>query len=182
MSSVEGCTPAKILEKETQADALIKAALHKMSVDPDAAKCEEVFSRQIEVMDILRAHNHGSIRLPSPDLRAGTISVSTTGKIIERFVELGLTSVLDADRFNSFARDEAWIGDFNVAAYPIALVVSCKSFKAKERLLVSGLGSNLIPTVGYGWFDEPKEFQANRLQSYLLRGFFGDLYAAENAG
>jgi hypothetical protein len=91
--------------------------------------------------------------------------------IVERFAAMGLASVMEDSNFHPFAKNEEWIGDFSVRAYPLSAVVSCKSFTAKERLLVSGLGIELVPTIGFGWFVNPSEFKQVRCQSYLLRGF-----------
>ena len=99
--------------------------------------------------------------------------------ITERFAAMGLATVMKDSNFHPFAKNEEWIGDFSVRAYPLSVVVSCKSFSAKERLLVSGLGIELVPTIGFGWFDDPREFSKVRCESYLLRGF-SSIYMPQN--
>ena len=51
------------------------------------------------------------------------------------------------------------------------LLYQLKSYKAKERLLVSGSGSLLVPTIGWGLFDDPNLWKYERLKNYLYRGF-----------
>ena len=50
-------------------------------------------------------------------------------------------------------------------------MVSVKSFKAKERLLVSGTGTLHAPTIGWGRFNVPSEWTKQRLEAYLFSGF-----------
>lgn len=38
-------------------------------------------------------------------------------------------------------------------------------------MLVSGSGSLLVPTVGWGFMNDPDEFKFKRLKNYLYRGF-----------
>ena len=64
-----------------------------------------------------------------------------------------------------------WLGDFVLLGYPLNIIISVKSFHAKERLLVSGTGSTLTPTIEFGLFKKPSEFKSSRLHSYILRGF-----------
>ena len=54
---------------------------------------------------------------------------------------------------------------------PFNLFVSVKSYKAKERLIVSGTGQNAAPVVGYGLFDDPSEWSPDRVKQYKQRGF-----------
>ena len=54
---------------------------------------------------------------------------------------------------------------------PFNAVISVKSYKVKERLLVSGSGSLLVPTIGWGFMNDPNEFKYERLKNYLYRGF-----------
>ena len=100
-----------------------------------------------------------------------TIDGKVTGTIVESFCRAGLAQALGEKSFTRFGKKEEWIGDFNVRAYPVALIVSCKSMKAKERLIASGSSSLYVPTVGYGWFDDPAEFREHRCASYRLAGF-----------
>lgn len=75
------------------------------------------------------------------------------------------------DTRRELGRDWKWLGDVLLPGHPFDVIVSVKSFRARERLLASGSGSLLAPTIGWGLFEDPKEWSANRLQSYLYRGF-----------
>ena len=100
------------------------------------------------------------------------ISVSTTGKITETFVEIALKMSAKNSFLPVTQKNFQWVGDFALLGIPFNVIISVKSFKAKERLLVSGSGSSLAPTIGYGWFNDPTEFTSvKRLQAYKLRGF-----------
>ena len=59
---------------------------------------------------------------------------------------------------SKLARDWKWMGDFYVRGEPFNTIVTVKSFKAKERLLSSGTGNLLSPTIGFGLFDDPAEW------------------------
>lgn len=99
------------------------------------------------------------------------ISVKTTGTINERLVELALKAHAPDSWYHLRRGRYEWLGDFGINAYPLSVVVSVKSFKAKERLLVSGTGTLYAPTIGWGRFDDPAEFRQDRLKTYLFRGF-----------
>lgn len=100
-----------------------------------------------------------------------TIAVPTTGTITERLCEFGLRASVPGI-FHRLSREWKWIGDFYVLGAPFNTVISVKSFKAKERLLSSGTGNLLSPSIGFGLFDDPNEWSLSRLQSYLFRAFF----------
>jgi len=157
-----------ILYRNSLADALIQSALGVLN-HALTESCDSVHQNQDHIRQLLEDHHIGKIILPG--CKPGPLSGNTTGTIIERFAEIGLGSVMDDSHFHPFAMNEQWIGDFSVRAYPVAAVVSCKSFKAKERLLVSGLGIALVPTIGFAWFDDVSEFSKIRCESYLLSGF-----------
>jgi hypothetical protein len=73
--------------------------------------------------------------------------------------------------FDPMPRYWKWVGDFYLLGEPFNIIVSVKSFAAKERLLASGSGNLLSPTVGWGLFTRPQEFSYARLVSYAYRGF-----------
>jgi hypothetical protein len=105
---------------------------------------------------------------------AAKIGLGTTGAITERLCVLGLEEVKETVRsfgYRKFRRDWKWIGDLLVPGDPYDLAISVKSYKAKERLLASGTGSLLTPTIGWGLFNDPSEWSADRTASYLYRGF-----------
>lgn len=99
------------------------------------------------------------------------ISLKTTGTINERLVELALRAHAPDSWYHLRSGRYEWLGDFGINAYPLSVVVSVKSFKAKERLLVSGTGTLYAPTIGWGRFNDPAEFGLDRLKTYLFRGF-----------
>ena len=98
------------------------------------------------------------------------INVKTTGTISERLCELAIRTVYDG-YYSSLPQDWKWLGDFSIIGNPFNIIISVKSFKAKERLLVSGTGCTLTPSVGWGLFDDPREWSEDRIKSYLLRAF-----------
>jgi hypothetical protein len=102
---------------------------------------------------------------------ANPINGTTTGTINERLVQLALEGYSPDSWYHLKLKNYDWLGDFGVNAYPLSVVVSVKSFKAKERLLVSGTGTLYAPTIGWGRFDSPAEFGYKRLEKYLFRGF-----------
>lgn len=103
---------------------------------------------------------------------ANQINVGTTGTISERLCKLGIDSVPALlNQTRKYGKDWKWLGDFLLPGDPYDVAVSVKSFKAKERLLASGTGSLLTPTIGWGLFDDPSEWSETRSQSYLYRGF-----------
>lgn len=99
------------------------------------------------------------------------MNVKTTGTINERLVQLALEGFAPSAWYELKTKKYQWLGDFALQGYPLSVIISVKSFKAKERLLVSGTGSLLAPTIGWGRFSDPSEFSKARLEAYLLRGF-----------
>ena len=99
-----------------------------------------------------------------------TISAGTTGTISERLCELAIRATSEG-YYETLPREWKWLGDFSIIGKPFNLIISVKSFKAKERLLVSGSGSILTPTVGWGLFNDPSEWSEERTKSYLHRAF-----------
>lgn len=143
----------------TKADDILATALHEIGIAHDAAPSEK-FDRIYDVVEKLRIANESE-----------TISVGTTGTITDRICEWALLSVGEDIFYRLTKRDVKWLGDYGLLGYPLNLIISVKSFKAKERLLMSGTGSTLVPTIGFGLFDDPTEFSAERLVSYRMRGF-----------
>jgi hypothetical protein len=98
------------------------------------------------------------------------INGKTTGTISERLCELALRARVPhiyrniSDRWN-------WMADFSILGHPFNLLVSVKSFKAKERLLVSGSGNILSPTIGWGLMNDANEWTESRTRTYLFRSF-----------
>ena len=101
---------------------------------------------------------------------AETINPKTTGTISERICELALRARVP-DIYKNINDEWNWMADFSILGHPFNLLVSVKSFKAKERLLVSGSGNILSPTVGWGLFDDRSEWTESRTRLYLFRSF-----------
>jgi len=108
-----------------------------------------------------------------------TFSVSTTGTITERVCAWALDAALPSGYFRLTSNDDKWLGDYCLLGTPFNIVISVKSYKVKERLLVSGSGSLLVPTIGWGFMDDPDEFKFKRLKNYLYRGFIA-IYMPKN--
>ena len=128
-----------------------------MSTDDTA---EQKYAQVYEVVAKLQEYN-----------AKDKIQVGTTGTITDRICEWALASAGTGFYYRLTKKDVKWLGDYGLAGYPLNVIVSVKSFKAKERLLMSGTGSQLVPTIGYGLFDDASEFSAERLVSYRMRGF-----------
>lgn len=104
-------------------------------------------------------------------LAAGlTEDVSVTGKVTELICNIALQAVVPA-RYDKLPKTWDWVGDFAILGSPFNLFISVKSYKAKERLIVSGMGQNAAPVIGYGLFDDPKEWSPDRVKQYKQRGF-----------
>ena len=99
-----------------------------------------------------------------------TINVKTTGTISERFCELALKTTVN-NFYETLGSDWKWIGDFSILGNPFNLVISVKSFKAKERLMSSGTGHILSPTAGWGLFNDITEWTESRVKGYIFRAF-----------
>lgn len=102
--------------------------------------------------------------------KSKTINAKTTGTISERLCELALKSSVSG-LYSVLGSDWKWIGDFSILGNPFNLIISVKSFKAKERLMTSGTGNVLSPTVGWGLFDDIKEWTPGRAKGYMFRAF-----------
>ncbi|MFZ2322849.1 MAG: hypothetical protein WAV89_04030 [Ignavibacteriaceae bacterium] len=135
----------------------------------------EVYS-DLQIQDADNHTKYGNIERIVNQLQRinqrGTIDVKITGTISERLCELALKSVV-SDIYNVLGKDWKWIGDFSILGNPFNLIISVKSFKAKERLMASGSGNILSPTIGWGLFDDTNEWTESRIKGYLFRAFIG---------
>lgn len=143
----------------TKADKLIKDALVKIGLNTDS-QAKDKYDRVYDLVEALEEEN-----------RIQPIPVGTTGTITDRICEWALESVGGDFDYRLTANNVKWLGDYALLGFPLNIIISVKSFKAKERLLMSGTGSQLVPTIGFGLFDDPSEFSAKRLISYRMRGF-----------
>jgi len=99
-----------------------------------------------------------------------TINVKTTGTITERLCESILKATVP-DTYATLPRHWKWVGDFYIEGIPFNLIISVKSFKAKERLMASGSGNILSPTIGFGLFNDKLEWNYDRVARYPFRAF-----------
>lgn len=142
----------------SKADQILEKVLTELNLVN--ANSEEKFQNVYNMFPILD-------RLNQED----TFSVSTTGTITERVCAWALDAALPSGYFRLTSNDDKWLGDYCLLGTPFNIVISVKSYKVKERLLVSGSGSLLVPTVGWGFMNDPDEFKFKRLKNYLYRGF-----------
>ena len=142
----------------SKADKLLQRALQQLKIENKSS--EEKFNNIYKLMPVLDSFNKEEL-----------FSVSTTGTISERICGWALDAALPDGYFRNTSNEDKWLGDYIMLGAPFNVVISVKSYKAKERLLVSGSGSLLVPTIGWGLFDDPNEFKLERLKNYLYRGF-----------
>ena len=142
----------------SKADKLLQRALQQLKIENKSS--EEKFNNIYKLMPVLDNFNKEEL-----------FSVSTTGTISERMCGWALDAALPDGYFRNTSNEDKWLGDYIMLGAPFNVVISVKSYKAKERLLVSGSGSLLVPTIGWGLFDDPTEFKLERLKNYLYRGF-----------
>ena len=142
----------------SKADKLLQRALQQLKIENKSS--EEKFNNIYKLMPVLDSFNKEEL-----------FSVSTTGTISERICGWALDAALPDGYFRNTSNEDKWLGDYIMLGAPFNVVISVKSYKAKESLLVSGSGSLLVPTIGWGLFDDPTEFKLERLKNYLYRGF-----------
>lgn len=107
------------------------------------------------------------------------IDVVVTGNISERLCRYGLEAAVtgpNGGTYDRMPRYWKWVGDFYLLGEPFNIIISVKSFTARDRLLASGSGNLLSPTIGWGLFNQPDEFTYERVVSYAYRGFMA-IYA-----
>ena len=141
-----------------QADILIDNVLLKLNLSrKDPANCYNNLSLINDELDKINTQK--------------TIDTKTTGTINERLVKFALDGFVKDSWYPLTFKKFQWLGDFGVFGYPVNAIISVKSFTAKERLLASGTGSFLAPTIGWGRFNDEKEFSYKRMRNYEYRGF-----------
>ena len=141
-------------------------------------KADEILNKvltKLQIIDKKPGEKFNNIYRLFPELdklnKEGTFAVSTTGTITERVCGWALEEAIPDGHFRLTANDDKWLGDYCLLGTPFNAVISVKSYKVKERLLVSGSGSLLVPTIGWGFMNDPNEFKYARLKNYLYRGF-----------
>ena len=152
---------------QTKADKILNIVLKKLDIENSSPG--EKFKKIYQIFPELDKLN-----------KTETFSVSTTGTITERICEWALMDALPSGYFRLTSNADKWLGDYCMLGTPFNIVISVKSYKVKERLLVSGSGSLLVPTVGWGFMDDPNEFKYERLKNYLYRGFIFDCLRNNN--
>jgi len=144
-------------QKVTEADSILSDVYQRLNLTDrnDAEK----YARINDIVQELQKKNSEQ-----------KIDVKPTGTISERLCELALRAAVPPI-YSTLGRDWKWIGDFSILGNPFNLIVSVKSFKAKERLMASGSGNILSPTIAWGLFDDVSEWSENRVKGYLYRAF-----------
>lgn len=97
-------------------------------------------------------------------------NVKVTGAVTELLCKIALDASAP-NRYDKLPKTWDWIGDYAIMGSPFNLFISVKSYKAKERLIVSGTGQNAAPVVGFGLFDDSSEWSPERVKQYKQRGF-----------
>lgn len=80
---------------------------------------------------------------------------------------------LNAGQMNSVKA----FGDILIPAAPSNIIISVKTQAARERLLYS---ANMIEGVGFGFFDEPKEFWSQSRMNLFKRMGFTAIYLPDS--
>lgn len=106
------------------------------------------------------------------------INGKTTGTITERLCELAIRSQM-RDNYSRMPQEWQWLADYSLYGMPFNVIVSVKSFKVKERLIASGSGSLLTPTIAWTLADDYTEFCESRARSYVYAGFIA-IYLPNN--
>lgn len=104
--------------------------------------------------------------------------VKVTGAVTEMICKIALEASAPS-RYAKLPKTWDWVGDFAILGSPFNLFISVKSYKAKERLIVSGTGQNAAPVIGYGLFDDSAEWSPERVKQYKQRGFIA-IYMPKN--
>ena len=138
-------------------DEILDEAYQKLDI-VDAAD-EDKFKKVDEIVEYLQERNARE-----------TFESKITGTITERLCELALKAKVP-DIYSPLPKEWDWLGDFYIEGIPLNIIISVKSFKTRERLIVSGSGNFLSPTIGFGLFDELKEWTPDRVKMYLFKGF-----------
>ena len=141
------------------ADQLLYRACDELNID--STDHQLIYDHIYDIVRVIEKYNNEN-----------TIAVGTTGTITERLCEAGLLSSVSTT-YDKLPGDWKWVGDFYIESIPFNVIVSVKSFKAKERLLSSGSGNYLSPTIGFGLFNDETEFTLKRISKYPFRAFLG---------
>jgi len=141
----------------TRADKILKDVYKKLGISDksDVVKYENLD----KIIQLLQAINNAS-----------PINPKTTGTITERLCELAIRSEMGGD-YSRMPGEWQWLADYSLYGVPFNVIVSVKSFKVKERLMASGSGSLLTPTIAWTLADDYREFGESRTRSYVYAGF-----------
>lgn len=149
------------MAKLTKADVALSTALTSLGLTAGNPKFQ--YDRILDIVAELAKIN-----------AVEKLASGTTGAISERLCELALKHVLTEHppiHYKRLGKNWKWLGDFVIKGNPYDVTISVKSFKARERLLASGTGSVLAPTIGWGLFNSAEEWSEDRVRSHLYRGF-----------
>ena len=152
----------KVRTDITQSQLIFEETLRRSGYDTATAQ-----TQYDHIYDILAARDTVHADIVAAGL---TEDVKVTGAVTELLCQIALEASAPT-RYDTLPKTWDWIGDFAIMGSPFNLFVSVKSYKAKERLIVSGTGQNAAPVVGYGLFDDPSEWSPDRVKQYKQRGF-----------
>lgn len=152
----------KIRTDITQSQLIFNEALRRSGYSTASAQMQ-----YDHIYDILAARDSVHADIIAAGLNE---DVKVTGAVTELLCKIALDAS-SPTRYDTLPKTWDWIGDFAIMGSPFNLFVSVKSYKAKERLIVSGTGQNAAPVVGYGLFDDPTEWSPDRVKQYKQRGF-----------
>ena len=141
----------------TQADMILATVYNELGIQEFTH--EQKYQQINNIVTALQNQNEQS-----------TINPKTTGTISERLCELALLARVP-EIYKRISDKWNWMADFSILGHPFNLLISVKSFKAKERLLVSGSGNILSPTVGWGLMNDEHEWTETRTRLYLYKSF-----------
>ena len=154
----------------TRATTLINQAIAALGYDGYTPA--QLYAQIGPILDYLNTQVHAL----SP------ISIGTTGTILEQLCRFGLDAAVAGTTatVHRMPQQWKWVGDFSISGDPFNLVVSCKSFKARERLLASGSGSALSPTIGWGAFNDADRIHFREDYFVCLPWVRGGLHARDH--
>lgn len=152
----------KIRKDITQSQLIFNEAIRRSGLSGASAQ-----TQYDHIYDILAARDAVHADIVAAGLKE---DVKVTGAVTELICKIALDASAPT-RYDTLPKTWDWIGDFAIMGSPFNLFVSVKSYKAKERLIVSGTGQNAAPVVGFGLFDDPSEWSPDRVKQYKQRGF-----------
>lgn len=146
----------------TQKELIFEEIIHVAGLD--GKSYSDQYAHINDILDA-RAIVHNAIIASGLDE-----DVSTIGGVTELICELALKATVP-NKYSTLPDGWKWVGDFAIMGSPFNVFISVKSYYARERLIVSGMGQNAAPVVGWGLFEKLNEWSPSRVKQYKQRGF-----------